>query len=145
MKDIRNIETDLDFENKIRPQELKTFSGQDKIVDNLTVFIQAALMRGESLDHVLLHGPPGLGKTTLANIICNEMGATLKMTSGPVLDKPGDLAGLLTNLNAGDVLSSTKYTGSARLSRSTCIRRWRTTRSTSCWTRGRAPVRSRSS
>ena len=104
MKDIRNIETDLDFENKIRPQELKTFSGQDKIVDNLTVFIQAALMRGESLDHVLLHGPPGLGKTTLAYIICNEMGATLKMTSGPVLDKPGDLAGLLTNLNAGDVL-----------------------------------------
>ena len=104
MKDIRNIETDLDFENKIRPQELKTFSGQDKIVDNLTVFIQAALMRGESLDHVLLHGPPGLGKTTHANIICNEMGATLKMTSGPVLDKPGDLAGLLTNLNAGDVL-----------------------------------------
>ena len=104
MKDIRNIETDLDFENKIRPQELKTFSGQDKIVDNLTVFIQAALMRGESLDHVLLHGPPGLGKTTLANIISNEMGATLKMTSGPVLDKPGDLAGLLTNLNAGDVL-----------------------------------------
>lgn len=104
MKDIRNIETDLDFEKKIRPQDLKTFSGQDKIIDNLTVFIKAALMRGEALDHVLLHGPPGLGKTTLANIISNEMGATLKMTSGPVLDKPGDLAGLLTNLESGDVL-----------------------------------------
>ena len=104
MKDIRNIETDLDFENKIRPQDLKTFSGQDKIIDNLTVFIKAALMRGEALDHVLLHGPPGLGKTTLANIISNEMGATLKMTSGPVLDKPGALAGLLTNLESGDVL-----------------------------------------
>ena len=94
----------MDFENKIRPQDLKTFSGQDKIIDNLTVFIKAALMRGEALDHVLLHGPPGLGKTTLANIISNEMGATLKMTSGPVLDKPGDLAGLLTNLESGDVL-----------------------------------------
>ena len=104
MKDIRNIETDLDFENKIRPQQLEAFSGQDKIVDNLHVFIQAALMRGEALDHVLLHGPPGLGKTTLANIISNEMGASLKMTSGPVLDKPGDLAGLLTNLGNGDVL-----------------------------------------
>ena len=104
MKDIRNIETDLDFENKIRPQQLEAFSGQDKIVDNLHVFIQAALMRGEALDHVLLHGPPGLGKTTLANIISNEMGASLKMTAGPVLDKPGDLAGLLTNLGSGDVL-----------------------------------------
>ena len=104
MKDIRNIETDLDFENKIRPQQLEAFSGQDKIVDNLHVFIQAALMRGEALDHVLLHGPPGLGKTTLANIISNEMGASLKMTSGPVLDKPGDLAVLLTNLGSGDVL-----------------------------------------
>ena len=104
MKDIRNIETDLDFENKIRPQQLEAFSGQDKIVDNLHVFIQAARMRGEALDHVLLHGPPGLGKTTLANIISNEMGASLKMTSGPVLDKPGDLAGLLTNLGSGDVL-----------------------------------------
>ena len=104
MKDIRNIETDLDFENKIRPQQLEAFSGQDKIVDNLHVFIQAALMRGEALDHVLLHGPPGLGKTTLANIIAHEMGAQLKVTSGPVLEKPGDLAGLLTNLNPGDVL-----------------------------------------
>ena len=96
--------SDLEFENTIRPQELGAFSGQDKTVENLRIFIRAALMRGESLDHVLLHGPPGLGKTTLANIISNEMGAALKVTSGPVLDKPGDLAGLLTNLGRGDVL-----------------------------------------
>ena len=104
MSTIRNIESDLEFENKIRPQELQNFAGQEKIVENLRIFIQAALMRGDSLDHGLLHGPPGLGKTTLANIIANEMHSQLKVTSGPVLDTPGDLAGLLTNLNPGDVL-----------------------------------------
>ena len=91
MDNRRIVESDSEFEGSIRPQELDNFAGQEKIVDNLRVFIKAALMRGDSLDHTLLHGPPGLGKTTLANIIANEMGAQLKVTSGPVLDKPGDL------------------------------------------------------
>ena len=104
MDNRRFVESDSELESRIRPQELDNFAGQEKIVENLRVFIKAALMRGDSLDHTLLHGPPGLGKTTLANIIANEMGAQLKVTSGPVLDKPGDLAGLLTNLAPGDVL-----------------------------------------
>ena len=91
-------------EKALRPKDLKEFSGQAKIVDNLEIFIAAAKQRGEALDHVLLHGPPGLGKTTLSHIISHELGASLKMTSGPVLEKPGDLAGLLTNLDEGDVL-----------------------------------------
>jgi holliday junction DNA helicase RuvB len=91
-------------EKALRPKQLDEFRGQRKIVDNLTVFIQAAKQRGEALDHVLLHGPPGLGKTTLSHIVAIELGASLKMTSGPVLEKPGDLAGLLTNLDPGDVL-----------------------------------------
>ncbi len=93
-----------EVEKTLRPQAMSEFFGQPKIVENLMVFIQAAKQREESLDHVLLHGPPGLGKTTLSHIISNELGAELKMTSGPVLEKPGDLAGLLTNLEEGDVL-----------------------------------------
>ncbi len=95
---------ELQIEKALRPKMLNDFSGQPKIVDNLEVFIGAAKMRGEALDHTLLHGPPGLGKTTLSHIIANEMEAEMKMTSGPVLEKPGDLAGLLTNLKNGDVL-----------------------------------------
>jgi len=95
---------DKELDVKLRPLQFKDFSGQKQIVENLEIFVKAAKMRGESLDHVLLHGPPGLGKTTLSNIISNEMGVGLKITSGPVLDKPGDLAGLLTNLETNDVL-----------------------------------------
>ena len=95
---------DKELDGIIRPQDLKEFTGQDKIISNLKVFVKAAKMRGESLDHVLFHGPPGLGKTTLAHIIANELGVGMKVTSGPILDKPGDLAGLLTSLDEGDVL-----------------------------------------
>lgn len=103
--DIRNNQPgEKEFENALRPLTFSDFSGQNKIVENLKIFVQAARMRTESLDHVLLHGPPGLGKTTLSNIIANELGVGFKITSGPVLDKPGDLAGLLTSLEANDVL-----------------------------------------
>ncbi|MDE6248982.1 MAG: Holliday junction branch migration DNA helicase RuvB [Paramuribaculum sp.] len=93
-----------DIERALRPSMFDAFSGQDKIVDNLKVFVMAARMRHEALDHILLHGPPGLGKTTLSNIIANELGVGFKVTSGPVLDKPGDLAGILTSLEENDVL-----------------------------------------
>ncbi|MBU0696138.1 MAG: AAA family ATPase, partial [Bacteroidetes bacterium] len=96
--------TDKEIEKVLRPQEFEDFTGQEKILENLRIFVQAARLRGEALDHVLLHGPPGLGKTTLSHIIANEMGVGIKITSGPVLDKPGDLAGLLTNLDTGDIL-----------------------------------------
>ncbi len=97
-------DTEREFENTLRPLTFGGFKGQNKIVENLKIFVTAARMRGESLDHVLLHGPPGLGKTTLANIIANELGVGFKVTSGPVLDKPGDLAGILTSLEENDVL-----------------------------------------
>ena len=93
-----------DFENALRPLRFDDFSGQNKVVENLQVFVEAAKYRGEPLDHTLLHGPPGLGKTTLSNIIANELGVGFKITSGPVLDKPGDLAGILTSLEKNDVL-----------------------------------------
>jgi holliday junction DNA helicase RuvB len=98
------VNTDKEFENALRPLHFEDFRGQDKVVDNLGIFVKAAKLRGEALDHVLLHGPPGLGKTTLSNIIANELGVGFKITSGPVLDKPGDLAGVLTGLETNDVL-----------------------------------------
>ena len=102
--DIRSQMTEKEQDNALRPLRFDDFAGQSKIVSNLRIFVEAARMRGESLDHVLLFGPPGLGKTTLSNIIANELGVGFKVTSGPVLDKPGDLAGLLTSLEDNDVL-----------------------------------------
>lgn len=99
-----NINKDKDFEKALRPTYFDAFNGQEKVVENLKIFVQAAKMRGEALDHLLLFGPPGLGKTTLAGIIANELGVNFKITSGPVLDKPGDLAGILTALEENDVL-----------------------------------------
>ena len=95
---------ELDLEKRLRPLSFDDFTGQDQVLDNLKVFVEAANQRDEALDHTLFHGPPGLGKTTLANILANELGVGIKITSGPVLDKPGDLAGLLTNLEERDVL-----------------------------------------
>lgn len=97
-------QADKEFENNIRPSHIAEFAGQTQIIENLKIFIKAAKMRGEALDHILFHGPPGLGKTTLSRIVANELGVNIKETSGPVIEKPGDLAGLLTNLETNDVL-----------------------------------------
>ena len=104
IRDEQLSQGEKDFENALRPLKFRDFSGQTSVVDNLEVFVEAAKYRGEPLDHTLLHGPPGLGKTTLSNIIANELGVGFKITSGPVLDKPGDLAGILTSLEPRDVL-----------------------------------------
>lgn len=103
--DVSNLNlSEKEIEKVIRPSDFRDFYGQEKVVENLKIFVHAAKQRGEALDHVLLHGPPGLGKTTLSHIIANEMNVNVRTTSGPVIDKPGDLAGLLTNLEPNDVL-----------------------------------------
>ena len=111
IRDARMPENEREYENVLRPLSLRDFSGQAKVVENLKVFVMAARMRKEALDHVLLHGPPGLGKTTLSNIIANELGVGFKVTSGPVLDKPGDLAGVLTRWRRTTCFLSMRFTG----------------------------------
>jgi holliday junction DNA helicase RuvB len=101
---VRMSAAEKEFEQMIRPADFDNFFGQEQVIDNIIIFVKAAKGRGEALDHVLLHGPPGLGKTTLSHIVANEMGVNLKVSSGPVIDKPGELAGLLTNLETNDVL-----------------------------------------
>ena len=132
---------DAQYEAGLRPRMLDEYIGQDRVRENLQVAIEAAKRRGEPLDHVLLHGPPGLGKTTLAYVIANEMGFRVRATSGPAIEKPGDLVGIVTNLAAGEVLFIDEIHRMSPPSRRFCIPRSRTTRSTSSSVRGRAPAR----
>ena len=120
-------EEDIKIETSLRPQTLEDYIGQEKIKDSMKVYIDAAKARGEALDHVLFYGPPGLGKTTLAGIIANEMGSHLKVTSGPAIAKPGEMAAILNNLQEGDVLFVDEIHRLNRWKRC-CIRRWKTMR-----------------
>ena len=120
-------EEEEELERSLRPQTLAEYCGQSKIKESLTVYMQAAMGRREPLDHLLLYGPPGLGKTTLAGIIASEMGHNIRVTSGPAIERPGDLASILTNLNGGTCCSSTRSTGCPTRWKKCCIPPWRTT------------------
>ena len=130
---------DAEVETSLRPKTLAEYIGQEKVKENLSIFMQSAKLRGEALDHVLLYGPPGLGKTTLAGIVANEMGVNLRVTSGPAIEKPGDLAALLTTSARGIFCSSTRFTVFPARWKKFSTRRWRTMR----WTSSSAKVRRR--